>query len=498
VSRLRFGDYIKALYEHFPCKSQERFVLQLFSALCGDSDPIASNKKGPERYEYSPYLPESLRAIDGTRRKRLYSSHRMYKGLSGSIKAHLLEYQNADTFLAYCEGSVSVAESPKLSETFGVSDVTDRKALFFGLFTQFIEFAKSPDDDALCVVANGIAEYRESTQLFRVVTNEQSIELVIRDKFKAIVSEYDIIRYLNADPESNPYFEIANSDAVPNFKRKIDTEIIEQYVEHQDTTIYKSISRFAVRIMSYFRFIAERVSVDNDNMHFVLNHEEHKFTSLIEAVGRKRTGREEVRGISPQEASIFDGEGIKRVRELDTLYHGITGGHFLVGKAHGGWVDRDIADEREEKLIAELFGYTSVKATIPGQLLDVFRFAIDKCDIVRYMKCDPTYRVEFPVVRLDYFYHTMQELFDKYRHHQKEAIYTAIYRFSVMLQEYVAYLGCNLWPIYGKESVYVPYSGSGPRMSPQKEQEFETKIFEYKKMLDSLYSEVCDGETMFV
>lgn len=160
---MRFCDFITMLYNRFPCTSQERFIREIFSALCGDTEPITNNKNDDTRYEYSAALPEGFRKTDGTYRKRMYGNHKTYNGLSGRIKTHVIENKNSNAFLAYCESVVSSAEFPKLTQDFGISDVSDRLAVYYGLFWQFIEFCNSPTDDVPCVVSIGVAEYKKRT-----------------------------------------------------------------------------------------------------------------------------------------------------------------------------------------------------------------------------------------------------------------------------------------------------------------------------------------------
>jgi hypothetical protein len=157
---MRFCDFLKKLYERFPCSSQDRFVLEVFSALCGETEPIKSNN---DNAYHSDTLPDGLTGIDGTYRKRLFGGNKKYNGLSAPIKGHILEHKNVDTFIAYCAASVSETEFSALAADFGVSDVTDRFAVFYGLYCQFLEFSNSPNDDVLCVVSNGIAEYKKGT-----------------------------------------------------------------------------------------------------------------------------------------------------------------------------------------------------------------------------------------------------------------------------------------------------------------------------------------------
>ena len=317
--------------------------------------------------------------------------------------------------------------------------------------------------------------------------------------FKTIISENKIIEFLNADPESEIYYELCVNDVVIAFIEKIKREVIAKFVELQDEDIYSNIRIFAELLGDYFVFISERVSISEDGKHYILNHEEVKVDNIRQAVERKLTAREEVRGLLPQKPSIFDGKGMLKVRKLDNLYYEITGKHLLYGTKWGGWVDRDFSDEASEGLINSLFSYASQKETVAEQMIDVFRFAVDKCQIVKYIKCDPTHRLEFPVVQIDYFMYTMDELFDKYRHNQKESVYNSIFLFTEKLREYNSFLSCNMWLLRDDViDVFVPNPPGAKKMSWQEEQMFEKKTQEYRREIDELYGKVCTGETMFV
>jgi len=316
--------------------------------------------------------------------------------------------------------------------------------------------------------------------------------------YQTAIQENNIIPFLNADPESEDFYSLYQDNVVNSFVEAIKQRIITVYTGIQDGNPYIQIKRFAELLREYSVFIHERVSTSKDNRHFVLSHEEVEVTSIQQAASRTLTGREEVRGLFPQKPSMFDGKGVLKVRSLDRLHYDITGEHFLYGTAWGGWVDRDRADEASDELINSLFDYTSQKETVSEQMLDVFRFTIDKCEIVRYIKCDPTYRLEFPVVQIDYFMSAMDEMFDKYRHHQKESTFENIYNFTCVLREYAHYLACNLWPLgNGSVNIYAP-DPQAKLWLKKGEKSFEDKVLEYRNKINELYGYVCVGETMAV
>jgi hypothetical protein len=142
---MRFCDFINKLKPHFSCRSQETFILDIFTALCGGEAPVG------------------LTGDDATYRKLLFSgNNKKYNGLSAPIKAHALNKKNKNTFIAYCDTSVSVKEYPVLCEEFELETSIARAFLFEALYEQFIEFAKSKDDNVAVVVSDLVSEYVSS------------------------------------------------------------------------------------------------------------------------------------------------------------------------------------------------------------------------------------------------------------------------------------------------------------------------------------------------
>lgn len=147
---MRFCDFINPLYNNLPCASKDRFALEVFSALCGETDPKRANKEEP----FSSALPMGLTGGDGTYRKRLFNgNHNKYKGLSSRIKEHILEHQNKATFMAYCELTVAENGLINLRHAFGIVATANKDAVFSALFEQFVEFAKSETDDVPNIVS---------------------------------------------------------------------------------------------------------------------------------------------------------------------------------------------------------------------------------------------------------------------------------------------------------------------------------------------------------
>jgi len=154
---LRFCEFISKLYKHFPCSNQGQFVLEIFSALCGEINPAGANQESSNKtrvFKYSSFLPSGLIGEDATYRKRLYGGNKKYNGLSSPIKAYVQSKKNKDTFIAYCRSTISMDEFPKLCETFGILQTENRAIVFEGLYEQFLEFARSLNDNVAFVVPN--------------------------------------------------------------------------------------------------------------------------------------------------------------------------------------------------------------------------------------------------------------------------------------------------------------------------------------------------------
>ena len=143
---MRFCDFINKLYERFPCSNQGQFVLEIISALCGETDPVNTNR--PDDFAFSSCLPVGLSGSDATSRKRLFGNTSRYKGLTKPVKKHILDNAKMETFIAYCEAYVSVEGFPLLCEDFGVSPDVGRALVFEGIYGFFVEFAKSNTDSA--------------------------------------------------------------------------------------------------------------------------------------------------------------------------------------------------------------------------------------------------------------------------------------------------------------------------------------------------------------
>jgi len=159
---MRFCDFINALFQESSCSSQGQFVMEVFSALCGEPSPKTTNHEVVNKDDFafcSPFLPPALsNTDDATLRKRLFQgNNKRYDGLPASIKADILVSKNKTTFVSYCKETFSDSVTGRLCNNLGITD-KPQDVLFTAIFEQFIEFAKAPDDNV-----NSVMEKAELT-----------------------------------------------------------------------------------------------------------------------------------------------------------------------------------------------------------------------------------------------------------------------------------------------------------------------------------------------
>ena len=143
---MRVCDLMNKLYERFPCSNQGQFVLEIVSALCGETDSVNTNRPGD--FAFSDCLPAGLSGNDATSWKRLFGNTSKYKGLTKPVKKHILANAKKEAFVAYCEAHVSGADFQLLSDDLSVSSSVGRALVFEGIYEVFVEFAKSNTDSA--------------------------------------------------------------------------------------------------------------------------------------------------------------------------------------------------------------------------------------------------------------------------------------------------------------------------------------------------------------
>ena len=119
---------------------------------CAANNPLGANSKKEDKFEYSQALPSGLRGLDGTNRKNLFGGSKKYTGLSAPIREHIIANKCQKSFLAYSNSAVSDSGIEKLCSEFNIIDCTDKEIIFTAIFEQFIEFARTPVDNAKDVI----------------------------------------------------------------------------------------------------------------------------------------------------------------------------------------------------------------------------------------------------------------------------------------------------------------------------------------------------------
>ena len=153
---MQFCDFLTKIYKKSARSNQSQFVLEIFSAVCGEEEPLLANDE--KEGLYSKSLPDGLTGYDSTYRKRFFGGAK-YTGLSAPIKKHILSHKNQDTFLKYMATILTESNISELCVDFGISMYTEKEAFFAGLFNQFVEFAKNKKDAADDIIQITVKEY---------------------------------------------------------------------------------------------------------------------------------------------------------------------------------------------------------------------------------------------------------------------------------------------------------------------------------------------------
>lgn len=148
---MRFCDFLNVLHDNTSYTlSQSQFILELFSALCGEENPCKANNKN----SFSNTLPEGLCSDDPKYRCILYNGNNTrYNGLSHIIKTHIRANSNKETFLAYLE-TVYKNKIGDLCDAFGVTKIIKKATIFEGIYEQFMDYATDDNDDATFKLKN--------------------------------------------------------------------------------------------------------------------------------------------------------------------------------------------------------------------------------------------------------------------------------------------------------------------------------------------------------
>jgi hypothetical protein len=162
--------------------SNERFIREIFSALCGEEEPIEANKKStPEdecnadtkEYGYigSSKLHHVLRNNDESFRNKLFNSGR---NISDGIRTHIMQNKNRVTFVSYltftmhdnyselCEAlgiSDKNEEYSNLCKLLGFSVNTHKGTVYEAIYYQFLKFIQSRCNDVKNTLPEMICRY---------------------------------------------------------------------------------------------------------------------------------------------------------------------------------------------------------------------------------------------------------------------------------------------------------------------------------------------------
>jgi len=131
------------------------------------------------------------------------------------------------------------------------------------------------------------------------------------------------------------------------------------------------------------------------------------------------------------------------------------------------------------------------------QMLEVFKKAILDYHIVEFIKHDPTnYLPQDLVFDVDSFAEEIERnVINAFVHNQKDRVYRMIHEFSRTLDEYAKYIGVNSQPIFKGIDVFVPkYRDEDTRFA----REYAHEVEKYRLKINTLYGEICDGDTLFV
>lgn len=138
----------------------------------------------------------------------------------------------------------------------------------------------------------------------------------------------------------------------------------------------------------------------------------------------------------------------------------------------------------------------SSSETPSEQMLNIFKQAILTYRIVDFITSDPTVLLDADLPdEVDSFVDTIKvHILHQFIHFQKEDTYKKISEFNQTLNGYKMYLGFNLEFI---GEYYVPSAIFGNK-DAEWFMDFEKTTMDSRKAINSLYGEICDGDTLSV
>lgn len=267
---MKFNDFLNRLYENSNQSDKGQYVLEIFSALCGESNPFKANKG----YPYCSALPEGLRGKDSGYRKRLYKE--TDTGISNPIKNHIRGNENKETFIAYLEKSVQPEMFSKLCNALEVPESVERLILFESIFKQFLKFVYSQEIEVDDIVAVTVKEL--STDKEEVTTSDykgaepQNETHDDSKKFQDNSSHKEMVRIFKETAEYCHIVDLISSDPslidlrkllshcdllllATRFVDDIQSELITPFNTYKGDLLYIKISQFATLVTKYKEYL---------------------------------------------------------------------------------------------------------------------------------------------------------------------------------------------------------------------------------------------------
>jgi hypothetical protein len=248
---MKFSEFIGNLYPHYACNDQGRFVLQIFSALCGESNPIELSKETTSIY--SEFLPLGLRGNDPKARKNLFNKNSA--GLTAPIREHIINNNNKNSFLSYSEFAIGVTEFTELCGSLTVKKPIERSTLFIAIFEQFLEFAKTQSNDVVNIIEN-IIERETVLQSIHEISNLPDRN----ENFTGRSSQFDIINeHLMQKDGVSICQTVAGLGGIG--KTQLAIEYAYRYCNFFHKAIWFTVAETTATIQNHFTAFAERFSL---------------------------------------------------------------------------------------------------------------------------------------------------------------------------------------------------------------------------------------------
>lgn len=154
-------------------------------------------------------------------------------------------------------------------------------------------------------------------------------------------------------------------------------------------------------------------------------------------------------------------------------------------------------DFRQEYLLARKIPI-SPNATPSEKMLAIFKQAVLDYRIIDFANNDPNISLSSDLeMDVEYFVAVVKDkVILPFAHNQKDKIFIKINEFIQMIESYNCYLSNNMRPISDSRlDTFVPLHRDD---NIKFVWEFEEATVKFRKQLESVYGELCDGETLFI